>query len=492
MKISEIKIKNYKPYSGTVQFNFNNDIIYITGNNNVGKSTLFEAIDLLINGWPRLRESDNYKNKLSDQDDEVYIEITFSGDDIIKIVSEFCGDGTEKILKYIYKQNNIEYLRISKSSKERTWTNDCGEERTVSPNRACIYNSNKKQFEPLSSLMYSIKNMVNIIKIDADTSTDASVRNNNRIISRLAESFLSDQLYEELQETYSKYLNIIDNEILSKITEKLDAILQLQYNQYITTSFKFDDLNVRNLPLSKHDIEIDDGVKTSYKEKGDGLQRSLSLALIQVDANFSELKNKSIKKPTFYLIDEPETHLHPSGQHQLRDALETLSKNSAQVFVATHSIYVLDKFNNKNQDLLVLEKNNNTISNISDKLGLLYENPTPSELMYFAFNLPTLEFHNELFNYIQTMDNETGISVKRVDNYLYEYLNNHNNIDKNLLIESEFTKQNGDKIIYQTLPTKIRNAYHHRNGRELDISEDLLRECIELMRKYIKDHKNKR
>ena len=45
MYISRIKIKNFKSFKGINEINFSSGVNYLVGNNNAGKTTVFQAID---------------------------------------------------------------------------------------------------------------------------------------------------------------------------------------------------------------------------------------------------------------------------------------------------------------------------------------------------------------------------------------------------------------------------------------------------------------
>lgn len=106
--------------------------------------------------------------------------------------------------------------------------------------------------------------------------------------------------------------------------------------------------------LKRFDTSIDDGVYTSADEKGDGMQRALMLAIIQVYADFRR-KHEETSKFFLFFIDEGELHLHPTAQRKLKNALLDLAKGGDQVFINTHSS-VLVSDENENQTIFRVEK----------------------------------------------------------------------------------------------------------------------------------------
>lgn len=484
MKIKEIELKNFRAYKGYVNVLFKNSLVYITGENNVGKSTIFDAIDLLLNGTKShfLNEKNIHKEA---GNDDMFINLTFSGDDISEVISEFSPENKKEVfLSYIYQEDGIDHFSISRSLSTNKWINSRGQEKESDPGTLCIYNKKTGLFENPSGIESPLQNLFNCVKIEANSSVEDNIKSIKHIIADLSSSFEMTDQFKKLQNVYNETFNLLKNSECESFTNRLNEILKEQYDSSLETKIDFYLPELTNL-LSNFQILVDDGIETEYCEKGHGLQRSIALALIQIA---SEIKNSETKKPTFYLIDEPEVYLHPNGQHQLRDALENLSGFNTQVFISTHSTYILDKFNHEKQDILVLnKKQSNKIINKRKELGILFSNPTPSEIAYIAFNIPSFEFHNELFNFIQSMDSEEEKSVKAVDNIL----KNYNKFTEELEEESGYFDNNNIYHNYSTLTTKIRNEYHHGDIYNLSITEELLVKSIELMRNYIKDNKGK-
>ncbi len=58
------------------------------------------------------------------------------------------------------------------------------------------------------------------------------------------------------------------------------------------------------------------------------------------------LKNTKNIENTFFVIEEPEAHLHPKAQVQMAKFIVLLSKIGAKVLVTTHSDYILNEINN--------------------------------------------------------------------------------------------------------------------------------------------------
>jgi predicted ATPase len=98
------------------------------------------------------------------------------------------------------------------------------------------------------------------------------------------------------------------------------------------------------------------------------------------------IKNGNLNKNTILFIDEPETNLHPLAVFELVKVLFELSKAGVQIFVATHSYFVIKQFeliarkHNEAIQLTSLVQKDRVISLVSDSL----QNGMPENLLIDA------------------------------------------------------------------------------------------------------------
>jgi len=216
-------------------------------------------------------------------------------------------------------------------------------------------------------------------------------------------------------------------------------------------------------------------------EKGSGMQRSVALALLQVYAEelTKHPEKDDIRKPFFLFIDEPEICLHPKAQKRLFDALLELSKTK-QIFLTTHSPYFLATDYIQGVGLFVFTKNDSEIPMIERVTGeskLLPWSPTWGEINYKAYDLPTMDFHNELYGYLQEKSEQWR--ERDFDKWLVD--------EQGLQRNKQWTREteNGSASTYNvTLQTFIRNKIHHPENRTMqsvEYSQDEFKQSISEM-----------
>ncbi len=478
MHLKELLIKNFKGFKGKHNLKFENNFIFFVGDNNSGKSSIFEAIDFLKNGLPKGKTVDDIKNKNSTED--MTIEAIFQGN-ITQLITDF---SEKKYLIYVFEENGTETIKVRRSTEKKEITQG---KKTVELNekKITLWNDETKQYENPSGVDKVFKTLLETQFVWADTNPeDISDFGSTKICGLLlqgsaGEFFKSDQ-WNEFVEVHKKTFTDGENSLsirLKGLEKRIQDIIQQQYSKAeIHFNFEIPD---NAYFIKSGDIEIDDGTNTSSSQKGTGMQRALALALIQVYADelCKHPEDSSKRKPLFLFIDEPETFLHPNAQKKLLSALDKISEIQ-QVFVTTHSPYLLRSYKSDKHDLFSCTKGDdtNTISE-SKELDLFgATSPTWGEINYYAYGLTSVEFHNELYGYLQAQATITDSKYEKIEEFDKYLEQNGVPIKINWIHE----KSSGDITYPVTLQRFIRNTIHHpENNKNRDFTESELKESIE-------------
>ncbi|MEZ5898514.1 MAG: AAA family ATPase [Hyphomicrobiaceae bacterium] len=136
-----------------------------------------------------------------------------------------------------------------------------------------------------------------------------------------------------------------DGETVDNRHEKVRD-LEASVEGYLKENFPLVKIELRVPPpelrtiLNSAQIYVDDGSKDVIDNKGDGIKRSLTFALLQ--CYVARLQGQdaegepATRPPLIFLFEEPELYLHPKSQRILFSTLERISRQF-QVVVTTHS-----------------------------------------------------------------------------------------------------------------------------------------------------------
>ncbi|MDR2063823.1 MAG: AAA family ATPase [Candidatus Nomurabacteria bacterium] len=190
--------------------------------------------------------------------------------------------------------------------------------------------------------------------------------------------------------------------------------------------------------------------------------------------------NKNTKKDLVVLIDEAENHLHPSLQRELVNLLLEISK-TAQVFVTSHSAELVKQISiNKSHKTIVMSSQKNQPTKKPPKSFIL-PLPTAAETNYVAFDIESLEYHNELYGHLMEISNK--FSVKDLDG----------TFGVNDIKKYDWNNPTVNKPQRLSVHSVIRNWFHHpedasKNGFcDADFIKDNLTQSIDFLRDRIRE-----
>ena len=420
MKNTIIKIKNFKSIKDEISLEVKNiadkNCCILLGINESGKSNILEAISLLsdeqevnysINCNKQAQENENenisiiYEQQCDEHDNfkkELIklgvhrnlantIKITMFRREILinskneKHVTHTClyETGEEEFGNYVvnYQDKRIEIITDDNFDRD-----DLGNTNILDCKQLSEFINNKSEYiikdrfpkiifwKPLEE-KYLMNNEIDLIKFMSNPDTSIPLSNCFSIA--------------RIKDIEGKVSSAMDNFTQETSLKKL---LSREVTQYINAVWKEHKINIK--------FEIYKGkIYFLVEEKGSGLasydfnQRSIGfkhfisiLLSLSVENKIGQLKNNII------LLDEPEAHLHPSGQKFLRDELLRIAENNLVIF-ATHSVFMVDK---KNLDRHFSIEKVNEVTSLSP---IENDNLYKEEVLYKSLGTSILDHINE-------------------------------------------------------------------------------------------------
>ena len=438
MFISNLIVKNYKLFNDEFKItNFNvpdniNDgtgLTTIVGENGCGKTTILDAIAC------SLLEYKAESFGISDMNDSnKETEITIETNDAFNVKSvfpnsSFDAKGFKFIGKTREKSNQNKLLSLIMTDQLYISTND-EKPKLGSPDlRMKVTNSfGTKRFNELD-VLYLDKNRL--------YQTRAGTYNDTRF-DRIMDDF-NFQYYKN-QDNVENLNTMLNEKIKKELSNKnLEKAIN-KFKEISGHSLKLDFID-NYLPFKKANlvVETPSNMQIDLASLGSGYEMMFSLI-------YSFYMSKQSGKKLIILIDEPELHLHPRLQEKFVDFILEISKES-QVILTTHSPLLIKQLSyNENVKNIVLKKEKEVKEFDERKLSYISSNETN----YLAFDLPSEEYHNELYESLMEKYS-TSNGIKRFDNEFFIQQKKEDKI-------YPWEKQPNQVSIH----TFIRNQIHHR------------------------------
>lgn len=503
MRIKTVKIKNFRAYKDEIYIDFDSLSAFV-GMNDVGKSTILEALDIFFNegkGVVKIEKEDVNKQAVQAGDNEISISVIFDDlpeniiidssnsttlggeyllteDGRLEVVKRYPNAGKEKVFIKAYhptnstcsdlllkKQNDLKKLLESQdiTCEDKTknaiirksiWNHFSNSLQLETVEIDAAKEDAKKVWEQLGGYMP----LYSLFQSDRKNSDgDSEVQDPLKLAVKeiLKDATLVNSLDTIAEEVNRKLCEVSDN-TLAKLQEmNPDIADNLRPVIAPSKSLKWADVfkNVsiagdENIPINK---------------RGSGVKRLILINFFRAEA---ERKQQERNVPdTIYAIEEPETSQHPDHQRKLIEALKKLSNTDhAQVIITTHSPSIVKMLDFDN--LKLIKNNPREVVNV-EKNNLPY--PSLSEVNYLAFNESDEEYHNELYGYIES---EGRMSNYKSGKPTRPYLQLHRN--------------GNTRSCQKILSEYIRHQIHHpENTHNQRFTNTELQQSIEGMRRFI-------
>lgn len=507
MKVKQIKIKNFRTYKEETVIDIN-DLNVFVGKNDIGKSTILEALDIFFNEGKGIvsidksdvniecRREENEDIKISVIFDEVPNEIIIDATYTTTFEDEYLllEDGTLEIIK-IYPKGGKEkvFLRanhptnpqcsdllLKKNNELKRILDELGYECEDRTKNALIRKAIWDNVEDLQlneieievnkidskDIWLQLKNympLYALFQCDRKNSDgDDEVQNPMKLAVR---EILKDEeiksVLDEIAGKVERKLQEVSDNTLEKLNEMNPEIAD-SLNPIIPPpdSLKWFDVFKNVNIVGDEEIPIN--------KRGSGVKRLVLLNFFRAEA---ERRQREENVPSIiYAIEEPETSQHPQHQRKLIKAFIDLSEtNNTQVLLTTHSPSLVKQLRFEHVKVIVENPNKEVVQ--VERNNLPY--PSLNEVNFLAFGESDEEYHNELYGYIE----ENG------------WLNTY----KTGKIERPYIRlRNGNMVTESKILSEyIRHQIHHpENRNNTPYTPIELQQSISEMRSFIQANQN--
>ena len=410
MKIRKLILKNFRGYKN-ITIDIDSDLNVIVGKNDVGKSTVLEAMDIFLDGGTvKIDISDL---NVSSTEKEMTIGLVFK----IEPNREYLLDTDVKTtLESESLLNKDGFLEIHK-----TW--DCSKNSLTTTSLSTYFHSyyfNDFQEKPLITLKNadlkkellnrelecSNKNINSVIRksiyesLNSPSKKEILIQVNKEDAKKTWKSietelpmfflFQSDRANKDSDKevqnplkaitkqairTVENKLKDVTNEVEEKIKEL--ALLTIKKLQEMAPEVASDlTPKITNKAWeSLFNFSFDDERNIPINKRGSGVRRLILLNYFRAEAERKNVRGQYV----IYAIEEPETSQHPNYQIMLIKALQELGvKENSQVFITTHTPEIAKLCYEDNLILLErvkeeisIDQSNEKLLKISKTLGVL-------------------------------------------------------------------------------------------------------------------------
>ena len=338
--LSKIHIKNFR--SCKQVFLPLGDFTPLVGQNNAGKSTILDAIRLVL--APKAFA----KTDANDPSQPIIISACVSGitEELIAQIPE--AKHQAAITPYCI--NGDLWIRISASGSTKptteVWENaDLNDQGLPASWRS--YPTGLPQ--AISALL---PEALHIRAMD-DVQEDLGKGKAGSTIRGLLDEIMAPILtaHQEVQDALTAVRNILgsDGENRSPLLAEFDTSATNALSSFfpgLLLNLDVPSIDVKEF-FKSGDLNVTDeisGQTRRFDTLGSGAQRAIQMALIRLLADIRKTRDQDLSR-RLLLIDEPEIFLHPQGVRGLREALHVLSKSGYQVVVTTHSPLMVSRDN---------------------------------------------------------------------------------------------------------------------------------------------------
>lgn len=315
MRITGVRVKNFRTVAAQEQFLDLTKTLTIIGPNNSGKTNLLQSIQMFFTGYDNVHGysviDDSPRGKGARTSIVGYFDGEPDGQD-----SNFYSE-----LDRLYSMYDIERPGDSIALYL-----------TFSPSGTATYNFFPNQKRPSDgSVQSNISRLQKQLVVDLLGQFHCHFIPSEKSMRELVDDVLTPFVRGAVIGVLEPLLGKIQSE-LDEVSKNITGALASSGVPGISASFGFQGGSIDNM-LSSFDFYLSDPYKTPLARKGQGTQSLAFMAALQW---VTEKESESAKRP-IWLIEEPESFLHPELSRSATQLLEVLGASST-VVMTSHSM----------------------------------------------------------------------------------------------------------------------------------------------------------
>lgn len=437
MLIKSVIVENFRGYSTRQVINFS-DLTAFVGKNDVGKSTILEALDIFFNegtGIVKMDSEDvNFDAKKTAEDDNVDIVIGVSFKDVPESVK--LDDNNETSLKNEYLLDNEQNLTVIKrypnggKQKVFIYANhpshpECkdlllkkqADLRKLTKDIDCDRNKNADMRTAIRQ-KYADELNLQLQEIDVSKEDAKNIWEKLKTYMPVYSLFqadrsngdkdkeIQDPLKEAVKQIFSspkiqEYCKAIYDTVISELQGVSDRTLQKinEMNPALATSLHPSMPNPGELKWMDvfKAVSITGDNDIPLNKRGSGVKRMVLLNFFRAETE--RLQQIANAPGVIYAIEEPETAQHVDHQMLLIDSLKNIAQQAnSQIIITTHSSDVVKALT---QDMIRVITSDGLAKQVVIPTAKHLPYISLNEINYFVYDMPGIEYHNELYGYLQ-------------------------------------------------------------------------------------------
>lgn len=407
MKIKRLKVNGFRCLKD-FDISFENDLTVIVGENDSGKTSLIECLKVVTQN--KLIEPDDFTHGLDkmvlkiEMEDFIFERTYCKSDGIVReesFVAKPSADYVAKIREILChesfdlaKDENIEMVKntakilgIQVRTNSRVENLKAGIIEKIAPEEPKELVIEGVQFPQFNNIQLSGRQFENVSAFFKEVflkEKQTSIWKEKIDSCTTIEDFVKSRIVSFSEEISKK---IGEKGILSKMQLFLKDLTDIK----IEPIYQSRDLNID----AKVNF-LENGKEINLEKKGDGTKRRITMALLEFKKEENLLKHDD---NTFYLLDEPDTHLHVKAQIELLETLRSFSKNGDQVVLTTHSPFIINALGAKQIRLIENNINESRVRYLSDQASssskILKTLGIENTYLFFSRNLVIVEGETE-------------------------------------------------------------------------------------------------